>query len=108
MLSAGFIPALCREAGFSPLFWDTRILFEVQPEVRNLFSDMDMSQAKRQLWEMLLCRTGSGMELNFALTPDTSLTASRLADTVRMMSGSLEYARRHEVEMRRYLRNAIR
>jgi len=108
MLSAGFIPYLCEHAGFSPVFWDTRILFDVQPAMRDLFTERPMSQTSQGLWDAMLCQAGHGMELNFALTPTGSSAATRLADTISRVQGSLDRARAHEVSIRTRLRDGMR
>lgn len=104
MLSPGFIPALCRATGFAPLFWDTQIVFEAQPDVLGLLNKDETTDARRDLWRMLLSQGGHGMELNFVLAPAGGAMARRLAGTVAMVEGALEHARRNEARLRHYLR----
>ncbi len=107
MLSPGFIPLLCDETGFSPVFWDTRIVFDVQPNLKNLFSPDTLDQAKRDLWTAMLCQAGHGMELNFALTPKRASSASHLVEKEKEVRACLESARLHEVKVRTYIRNVL-
>ncbi len=104
MLSPGFIPALCRNLGFLPVFWDTRILFEeqAQPAISGLFA----SDSHREIWNLLMLDAGLGMELNFALVPDSPFNMERFGKLTYDVGRTLEKARRHEVAIRRYLREA--
>ncbi len=106
MLSPGFIPFLCEETSLSPLFWDTRIVFDVQPSLRNLFSPSFMGQTARDLWTTMLCQAGHGMELNFALTPKRASSSPQLIEKAKSVRECLENARLHEIKIRAYLRNA--
>ncbi len=108
MLSAGFIPALCRATGFVPVFWDTRIVFEAQPDVVNLLSKDEMTDARRDVWRLLLSQAGHGMELNFVLAPAGGAMAGRLGGIAGAVAGALEHARCNEVQLRRHLRTASR
>ncbi len=107
MPSPGFIPSLSRTLGFLPVFWDTCIVFEshAQPPILGMFDDRQMTQARRDLWSMLLLGAGFGMALNFALTPDTN--GMRFANITQNINGTLEHARQQEVKIRCYLKNAI-
>lgn len=109
MPSPGFIPSLCRELGFIPLFWDTRLLFEnqAQPPILELFNDRDMTRARRDLWSLLLLEAGFGMELNFALTPDIPYNTIRFAKYAQDVNGTLEHARQQEIKIRRHLKTAV-
>ena len=106
MPSPGFIPYLCRELGFLPLYWDTRILFEpqAQPPVSSLFAEM--TNVHRELWDLLLLRSGLGMELNVALTPDMQTRPMQFAATVQAINSTLEQARQQEIRIRQYLKGA--
>jgi hypothetical protein len=108
MPTPGFIPSLCRELGFLPLFWDTRLLLEeqAQPSILELFNEHRMTPARRDLWSLLLLEAGFGMELNFALTPNVPYNAMRFAKLAQDVSGKLQHARQQEMRIRRYLKNA--
>jgi SAM-dependent methyltransferase len=108
MLSPGFVQSLCRQTGFAPLLWDTRILFEVQPNVLDSFDGRQMTRTLRDLWSQLLVAGGFGMELNFSLTPDTPSGITRFATKAREVSSTLERARQQEVIIRKYLKTAAR
>jgi SAM-dependent methyltransferase len=106
MLSAGFIPSLCRWAGFFPVYWDTRIIFEVDPNVINLFNESLMTQVRRDLWTLLLAGAGFGMELNFALAAGEPPGIPRFMTREGEVKASLERARQKEIKIRRYLQTA--
>jgi hypothetical protein len=108
MLSAGCLPELSRTLGFLPVFWDTRLLFEIeaQTHVFDLFNDRNMPSARRDLWSLMLLGAGFGMELNFALSPDTPQNALRFAQLTQAVGGALEHMRQQEMRIRQYLRNA--
>ncbi len=108
MLSAGFIPLLCEKTGFVPVFWDTRIVFALQETGRALFDAAPMGAARQALWETILCQAGHGMELNFVLAPAGGEVAKRVAERIVQVQGELDHARRHEVGIRSYLRDAVR
>ena len=103
MLSPGFVPRLCRAAGFTPLFWDTRIVFGVQPDAEALLGVGDPDPRRRGAWELILRQAGLGMELNVALTPARCRLSPRHAEAARIAAVTLEQARLHEVEVRTLL-----
>ena len=108
MLSAGFLPELCREAGFVPVFYETRIFFDVDVQLTNQFNSSKLTEPKRAIWEMILGTAGHGMELNFMLTPIGSQTAIRLAARIRQVQDALEVVRQREVAVRAFLKDALR
>ncbi len=108
MLSPGFIPSMCQALGFLPLFWDTQTLFEgaTHPSVLDLFNKRQMTPNRRELWSTLLLGAGLGMELNFAIAPDTPESAFRFYKVAQEVHGTLEHSRRQEVKIRQSLKTA--
>jgi hypothetical protein len=102
MLSPGVLPFLCDQTGFSPVFWDTRVLFH-DPEFMKQLDATRFTDSKRASWELMMGISGFGQELNFAFVPEHSLHTERLASEISQVKDSLVAARYREVK----IRNAI-
>lgn len=103
MLSPGFLPTLCEETGFVPLYWDTRLFFATDPLLISIFGKDKMSDDLINRLEFILGQSGFGMELNFLLAPKGGQLALKHAERVSSCLTCLEVQRQGEVAIRRFL-----
>ena len=100
MLSAGFLPQLCRIAGLVPLRVQTRTLFAHDEHLHLHFSEKILDERVKQSWDTAMALAGYGMELNFVLTPASGLVAKRFSSRVSQLLDHLEMVRELEVKIR--------
>jgi SAM-dependent methyltransferase len=105
MLSPGFVPALCEEIGFVPLYHDTRVFFGADPELHEIFNGNQMSDVLVSRLEFILGQGGFGMELNVLMAPLGSKLAIRHAVDASIQKTRLEMQRQNEMAIRRFLRD---
>ncbi|NKC30243.1 class I SAM-dependent methyltransferase [Falsiroseomonas selenitidurans] len=106
MLSAGMIPALCRQADLVPLAWNTGLLFETDASAAQMLSAEALAEGVPDALALLAGQSGFGMELNMLLAPARGRLAAAHAAEVALQLNALEAQRRREVAIRAARRRA--